>query len=147
MILSNACKYGLRALIYLALEDNEGKKIGIKIIAEELEIPTPFLSKILQNLAKHKILTSTKGPHGGFMLGKNPADIKMIDIVLIIDGDDIFNTCLISLKSCETKDPDSGPCPVHKKFLPIQELLIDLFNNQSIKDLAKDIECGNTVEI
>ena len=38
------------------------------VIAKDLDIPTPFLGKILQNLAKHKILSSTKGPHGGFTL-------------------------------------------------------------------------------
>ncbi len=147
MILSNACKYGIRALIFLALTDNKHKNIGIKTIAKKLDIPTPFLSKILQNLAKHNILLSTKGPHGGFQLAKDPKTIKMIDIVLIIDGDDVFETCLISLKSCNTRDHNHKPCPVHKKFLPIQKQLISLFTNESISNLAEDIEAGNIIEI
>ena len=55
MILSNTSKYGVRAVIYLALYEEEKKKTGIKKIAEDLNIPTPFLGKILQNLVRHKI--------------------------------------------------------------------------------------------
>lgn len=66
-MLSNTCKYAIRSVIYLALNAQDGKKIGIKKISEDLEIPTPFLGKILQSLARQKLLSSTKGPHGGLV--------------------------------------------------------------------------------
>ncbi len=147
MILSNTCKYGVRATIYLALNRNKKQKTGIKRISEDLNIPTPFLGKILQNLARHKILSSTKGPHGGFGLGMNPEEIKLMDIVKIIDGEDIFKTCLISLKSCSTKEHEKSPCPLHKKFSPIRDQIIELFNNQTIAELAEDIESNENLEI
>ena len=62
-MLSNTSKYAIRAVIYLALFAGKEKKIGIKQISTDLSIPTPFLGKILQTLAKHKLLSSTKGPH------------------------------------------------------------------------------------
>lgn len=147
MILSNTCKYGVRAVIYLALYEEENKKTGIKKIAEDLNIPTPFLGKILQNLVRHKILSSTKGPNGGFSLGLNAEEITLMDIVKIIDGEDIFKTCLISLKSCSSREHEKAPCPVHKKFLPIRDQIIELFNNQTIAELAKDIKRGEKIEI
>ena len=147
MILSNTCKYGVRAVIYLALKENKQQKKGIKTIAKDLNIPTPFLGKILQNLAKHKILSSTKGPHGGFTLRMKAEEIKLIDIVNIIDGEDIFNTCLISLKSCSTKEHEKSPCPLHKKFSPIRNQIVELFNNQSIAKLAEDIENSENIEV
>ncbi len=147
MILSNTCKYGVRAVIYLALNKDKIKKTGIKKIAEDLDIPTPFLGKILQNLVRHKILTSVKGPNGGFGLGLSAEEIKLMDIVRIIDGEDIFNTCLISLKSCNSRHHEKSPCPVHKKFLPIREQIIELFNNQTIAELAREIEKGERIEI
>src|SRR6056297_1802886 len=101
-MLSNTCKYGIRAIIYLALE-NSDKKVGIKQIAEDLDIPSPFLSKILQLLAKNKILTSTKGPHGGFGLGKNADEISLMDVVKVIDGMDFFETCIISMSLSDKK--------------------------------------------
>ena len=75
-MLSNTSRYAIRAVIYLALKSKDESKIGIKTISKDLDIPTPFLGKILQTLAKHKILSSTKGPHGGFGLGRNPYDIS-----------------------------------------------------------------------
>ena len=96
-MLSNTSKYAIRAVIYLALFAEDEKKIGIKQISSDLGIPTPFLGKILQTLAKHKVLSSTKGPHGGFGMGKDPAEVSLIDIVDIIDGRDLFTKCLIRL--------------------------------------------------
>lgn len=145
-MLSNTCKYGIRAVIYLALE-NSDKKIGIKQIAEDLDIPSPFLSKILQMLAKNKILTSTKGPHGGFGLGKSADKIKLIDIVKVIDGMDFFETCLIGMKSCT--DPESSiKCPIHNQYDPIRQETRMLFENTTILKLAESIELsGGEVRI
>lgn len=61
-MLSNTCKYALRALIYLANFSKENKMIGIKVISEDLKLSSPFLGKILQNLVKQKLLISTKVP-------------------------------------------------------------------------------------
>jgi DNA-binding IscR family transcriptional regulator len=55
-MLSNTCKYAVRALIYLGKYSENGTKIGIKKISADLLIPTPFLGKILQNMVKKKIL-------------------------------------------------------------------------------------------
>ena len=139
-ILSNTCKYAIRGTIYLALSDGEENKIGIKKISEALDIPTPFLGKILQNLVKFKILSSTKGPRGGFGLAKGEDEITLLEIIEVIDGLDIFEECLIGLRSCNEIGHDIVPCPMHKKFRPISNQLYDLFNNETIGNLKKEIE-------
>ncbi len=137
-MLSNTSKYAIRAVIYLALNAGEEKKIGIKQISKELNIPTPFLGKILQTLAKHKLLSSTKGPHGGFGLGRNAEKIYLIDIVDIIDGQDIFNKCLIRLDDCSNKEP----CSMHNKYAQARAQLLNLFQNQNIYELIDEIKEG-----
>lgn len=147
-ILSNSCKYGIRAVIYLALNDDDGRKIGIKKISHDLDIPMPFLGKILQNLARNKILVSTKGPHGGFGLNKKPEEISMLDIIKVIDGLDLFNECLIGLKSCSKKDKNSTPCPTNRKFKPIADQMYEFFKNETIGNLKNEVEeSGGTVGI
>jgi Rrf2 family protein len=138
-ILSNTCKYAIRATIYLALNEGEEKKVGIKKISEDLEIPTPFLGKILQNLVKFKVLSSTKGPHGGFGLAKNENEITLLEIIEIIDGLDIFEECLIGLRSCREKGHDIVPCPMHKKFRPISHQMYNLFKTETIGNLKEEI--------
>lgn len=147
-ILSNSCKYGIRAVIYLALNSEDGKKIGIKKISEDLDIPMPFLGKILQNLARHKILESSKGPNGGFGLAKNPEEISMLDIITIIDGLDLFYECLIGLKSCSKKGRNSTPCPTNRKFNPIADQMYEFFKNETIENLKNEVEeSGGNVRI
>jgi Rrf2 family transcriptional regulator, iron-sulfur cluster assembly transcription factor len=136
-MLSNTCKYAIRACIYLALNADEDKKIGIKKISEDLNIPTPFLGKILQVLAKNKILASTKGPNGGFSLGKPAKKISLMDIVTIIDGDDSFNSCVIGVVSCTTAETH---CPIHEKYGPIRDQAKNLFMQQDIEELAQSIK-------
>ncbi|MFC2111844.1 RrF2 family transcriptional regulator [Bacteroidota bacterium] len=137
-MLSNTSKYAIRAVIYLALYAGEEKKIGIKQISNELKIPTPFLGKILQTLAKHKLLSSTKGPHGGFGLGKPAEEIALIEIVDIIDGHDIFKKCMIRLEDCNDKEP----CSAHKKYGEIRESLYELFQKENISDFVDEIKKG-----
>ena len=142
-MLSNTCKYGIRAVVYIAMNVNGDEKIGIKQIANELNIPTPFLGKILQQLAKTKILSSTKGPHGGFGLAKKPENMSLMDIVEIIDGLEVFDLCLMGLKICNENPEMKQYCPLHKKSDTIRTELTKLFKNQSIGDLAFDINKVN----
>jgi len=137
-MLSNTCKYGLRATIYIALKSENNERIGLKKISDELNIPAPFLGKILQNLAKHKILLSSKGPHGGFSLAAPAEDISIMDIFEIIDGKDYFEKCLIGVQSC-TNDPINTPCPLHAKYSHIRDEIAALFTNTSIQILVDDM--------
>jgi Rrf2 family transcriptional regulator, iron-sulfur cluster assembly transcription factor len=135
-MLSNTSKYAIRALIYLALQTDSENRIGIKKISSELKIPSPFLAKILQVLARHKILISNKGPNGGFCMGKNSSQITLYEIVTIIEGSDIFDKCLISTRSC---NENSIPCPVHEKFESIRSEMKQLFMKLNLNELAHDI--------
>lgn len=146
-MLSNTCKYGIRAVIYLSMNTSGEEKIRIKKISEDLNIPTPFLSKILQSLAKKKLLTSTKGPHGGFGLGRDPASISLLDIVLIIDGEDIFNNCIISNVSCRDFTREKTPCPVHRKLAPIRNKLRNLFEQETIGSITREIKRSKNILI
>lgn len=137
-MISNTCKYAIRAVVYLAVHAKE-YKIGIKKIAHDLDIPSPFLGKILQTLAKQKLLTSTKGPHGGFGIGKSPDEIRLIDIVEIIDGLDVFNTCLVGVRICQGDEAKKELCPFHHKSDPVRQQLKDLFEKQTIGEFAADL--------
>ena len=136
-MLSNTSRYAIRAVIYLALNSQNNEKIGIKQISKELGIPTPFLGKILQSLAKHKLLSSTKGPHGGFGLNRKPELISIMDIVEIIDGVDSFNSCVLGLPSCTKNE---AHCPIHQNYAGIREQLKQLFQAENIGELTKRIK-------
>ncbi|MCE5347938.1 MAG: Rrf2 family transcriptional regulator [Bacteroidales bacterium] len=134
-MLSNSCRYGIRAVIYLASQSLPREKIGIKKISNDLNLPTPFLAKILQQLVKKKILSSTKGPHGGFSMLKDTRKITLLDIVNTIDGKEIFTNCLMHNGPCKCVDQNKKPCPIHKDYEEIRANLIELFSNKTIYEL------------
>jgi Rrf2 family iron-sulfur cluster assembly transcriptional regulator len=138
-MLSSTCKYGIRAVTYIASKSKNNDKIGIKQISEDLNLPTPFLAKILQLLAKQKILASSKGPHGGFSLLKDPRNITLLDIVMTIDGSDAFDNCIIHNGSCKSVDEEKLICPIHDDYARIRTNLIKLFSNKTIYSLVKSV--------
>jgi Rrf2 family protein len=138
-MLSNTCKYAVRALIYLGKYSEDGTKIGIKKISSDLTIPTPFLGKILQNLVRQKILVSTKGPHGGFGLGRKTSQISLYDIVRVVDGDDFFRNCLIGMQPCATHENNEKPCPVHGRFGPIRAQLLLFYQETTLEGILGDM--------
>ncbi len=137
-MISNTCKYAIRAVTYLAMHEEQGKRIGIREIAGDLDIPSPFLGKILQNLAKQKMLKSNKGPNGGFSLARNSEEISLLDIVEIIDGLDFFHECLIGISVCERAPEHQEICPFHKVADPLRADLYKMYKDTKIGKLAKD---------
>lgn len=146
-MLSSSCKYGIRAVTYIASRSKKNERIGIKQISEDLNLPTPFLAKILQLLAKQKILSSTKGPHGGFSLLKNPADISIMDIIVTIDGRDLFDNCLLHNSTCKCVEENKMVCPLHAQYSGIRTRLIKLFSNSNIANLVKELKKDSEIVI
>jgi Rrf2 family iron-sulfur cluster assembly transcriptional regulator len=146
-MLSNSCRYGIRAVIYLASQPEANVKTGIKKISKDLDLPTPFLAKILQQLAKQKILSSSKGPHGGFSLLRDPQKITVLDIVNSIDGSDIFTNCVMHNGSCESVGADKKTCPLHEDYAKTRENLIKLFRSKTIFEMVKRANNNDLIAI
>ena len=137
-MISTTSKYAIRALIFLELYSTYDKKEGIKNISRQLEIPSPFLGKILQELVKHQLLGSTKGPHGGFYMKRPAVDITVMEVVELMEGKEPFNNCVIRNKVC---DHDS-PCSMHLKLAPLREEMKALFSTETIADLVSEFREG-----
>lgn len=146
-MLSNSCRYGIRAVVYLASRRHGKSNIGIREISENLDLPAPFLAKILQQLAKQKILNSVKGPNGGFSLLKKPESVTMLDIVKIIDGDDLFKNCLIHDGSCAEIKRKRKACPVHNDYSAIRANIVRLFREKTVADLARAADGSDNIFI
>ena len=116
VLFSRKCEYGLQALLYLAENAGDGN-ISADRLARVIDIPIDFIAKILQNLVKYGVVTSTRGKTGGFSLSRDPSDISLLDIVQIIDGNAVFESCVLGLPECG----GDAPCPVHEEWGPLRE--------------------------
>lgn len=139
-MLSNTCKYALRALIYLGKFSEKNKRIGIKKISEDLELSSAFLGKILQKLVKQNLLISTKGPNGGFALAKNADEITLYDIIIKVDGEGFFVNCIIGLEPCKSHDPSKPLCPVHAQYEKLRGEIESFYKETTLEIISKDID-------
>jgi Rrf2 family protein len=135
VLFSKSCEYAFQAVLYLAKAKN-GKPIHLLDVASTLHIPYHFLSKVLQTLSRHEIVTSYKGQNGGFDLGRNATQIKLIDIVRAIDGEAFLSHCVMGFPSCG----DEKPCPVHTDWKDAKGIILRMLNEKTIEDLSKHID-------
>lgn len=135
-MLTNASKYAIRAVLYLAENSSVKSKFGAKQIADDLEIPLFFIAKILQQLAKAKIISSSKGPKGGFFTTKKDISNNVCSILEVIEKDKVLEGCFLGLSKCD----DKNPCPIHHIVSPFKEAIFDKFEKQSIGELVEEIK-------
>ena len=137
---SKACEYAIRAVLYLSLKSSDDTKLGIKEIAAEIDSPEPFTAKILQTLAREEIISSIKGPNGGFYINSKTKPISLSEIVKAIDGDSVLHSCALGLKECSEK----FPCPIHNEIKAYKDQLLKIMNEKTVQQLAKELATGKT---
>jgi Rrf2 family protein len=126
-------EYALRALVYIQVENKKGRQAGIAEIAREIEAPQFFTAKILQRLAKHGFVMSRKGRGGGFFFDPGKPAVTIRDIIIAVEGDEIFTGCGFGLKFCD----ENNPCPLHNRYAPIRNRINRLTSRETIQSLAK----------
>ena len=127
IIFSRKCEYGLQAVLYLSSLP-ETTVVSAEDIAKELHIPKEFVSKILQELTTSGIIDSKKGKMGGFFLKRKPSELKLIDIVLALDGTAMFSNCVMGFPNCSNE----FPCPVHATWSKISKDTYAMLTKETI---------------
>src|SRR2546430_8326799 len=85
--------YGLMAIHYIAVHDGLGA-VSAKRIAEEFRIPPELLAKVLQRLAKRRLIVSQNGPKGGYVLARHSNEITVGEVVRALEGPISIVSCL-----------------------------------------------------
>jgi len=134
---SKATEYALRAVILIAQKSSEDSKLGLAEIAKGINSPRSFTAKILQVLtADNRIVSSTRGPNGGFYMTQKARDLPVRTILEAMEEDHVLEKCVLGLKQCsETK-----PCPMHSEYKLIKSRLKALFEATTIQHLVDELE-------
>ncbi len=135
MIYSRSAEYAIRAFVNLS-QVPEGKYAMVKHIAQQEKIPTHFLAKILQQLARKGLLRSSKGPTGGFSLRRKPEEISLMNIVEALDGLSDYEKCASGLAECN----DDQPCGMHDSWKLLRSRIIEYLEHTSISDVHTALE-------
>jgi Rrf2 family protein len=125
-------EYALRGLVYIQLQNINGRKPGIAEIASEIETPPSFTAKILQRMVRLGFIQSSKGKNGGYFFDPDKTDLELFKVIVAIEGDSIFTDCGFGLKHCD----ENNPCPLHHSYAPIRNAINTLVRNETIQSLA-----------
>jgi Rrf2 family transcriptional regulator, iron-sulfur cluster assembly transcription factor len=138
VLFSKTQEYALQALIHLAQTPSLFRLN--RDVAEHLEVPGPYLAKVLKRFARLGYLDSAKGRGGGYRIRKRALDASIREIVTVADGNDPFTGCLLGLSRCS----DHAACPIHDKWIPQRDRVTALLEKQSVAELAQKARPGRS---
>jgi Rrf2 family protein len=131
MQLTRAADYAVRVMIFLASDACEDRA-ALGTIVRATGAPESFLSKVLQGLTRAGLITSRRGPTGGFEISPLGRLASVRDVVEAIDGPISLNVCVSVRPSCAR----IGWCPTHPVWAKAQRAVMDVLRNAMIADLA-----------
>ncbi len=133
VLFSRQCEYGIQAALVLSTRKNGGWTSLLEI-TRRLNVPNHYMAKILQHMAKQKLLDSWKGPQGGFRLARPAAEITLLEIVEAIDGTDFLRQCVLGFPKCSS----DNPCPVHTSWAKTRDQLMTILGTKSLADMSRE---------
>ena len=139
MKISTRGRYGIKAMVDLAMNSKDDKCISLKSIAQRQGIPENYLEQLMAVLKKAEVVKSVRGAQGGYILNKNPEDISVGYLLKILEGSLALVDCLENQppkKKCG--DADCSECVVRDAWEMISDKLAEAAHSISLKDLIKD---------
>jgi Rrf2 family protein len=128
-MLNQSAEYALRAVLYMAQRGEGAYKAPT--IASALGISTTYLGKVLQQLVKAGVLTSVRGPTGGYSLARAPGELSVREIAAPFQTLQPRGQCLMGNRKC---DP-AQPCAAHETWRRINDGVASQLNNTTLADM------------
>jgi len=134
-MLGKTTEYAIRALVYVFIQNREGKRPGYKEIAKKIDSPEQFTAKVLQNLVRADLISSMKGRGGGFFFDQPATPLTLYEVIRVMEGEKFFFKCGFGLKRCDGENP----CPLHDNYSPVRKGFFRLVKKETIQSLANKI--------
>ncbi len=131
MKLSSRSRYGLRAVLDLALEYGKGP-LQIKAIASREDISNKYLEQLMTILKTSGLVRSFRGPKGGYMLAKSPNEVKLDEVFTVLEGPLVTVECLQHPEYC----PRCAECITRQVWSDVQDAILGVLEAISLQDLV-----------
>jgi Rrf2 family iron-sulfur cluster assembly transcriptional regulator len=132
VLISLPSVYAIRALAFLA-DQAPGKLSGTRDIAEREDIPAPFLSKVLLQLRRGRLVRSYRGTGGGYELAAPAETIHLLSILQCMEGPAVLKQCVLEGRDCSPE----CPCALHHYWVPVQGRMLEFFESNTLAELVR----------
>jgi Rrf2 family iron-sulfur cluster assembly transcriptional regulator len=133
MRLTTKGRFAVTAMIDLALRQNNGP-VTLAAISQRQQISLSYLEQLFGKLRRHQLVESTRGPGGGYTLGRKATEISVADIILSVD-EPIDATHCAGKENCLG---ESGKCMTHELWSSLNQRMIDFLNSVNLQKLVDD---------
>ena len=138
-VLRRNTDYALRIMVNLASHFN-GEFLSARQLASEGNFSYQLGCKLLQKLGKDKLVKSSMGPKGGFVLSRKPSQITLLEIINVLQGGIRLNRCLVGGNGCEF-EPE---CELSTKLVCLQLYIDGYLGGITLKELVRRRSTGKT---
>jgi Rrf2 family transcriptional regulator, cysteine metabolism repressor len=133
MKLSTKGRYGLKAMFELARTQKNGP-VPLRQIAQKQNISEQYLEQIFSALKKSGLIKSVRGAQGGYLLVKEPKDITVGDILVVLEGPVSISDCVLDEDICE----NSGICVTKVVWERLKQGIENVINSITLQDMMDD---------
>ena len=133
MRLTTKGRFAVTAMIDLALRQNNGP-VTLAAISQRQQISLSYLEQLFGKLRRHNLVESTRGPGGGYTLGRKANEISVADIILSVD-EPIDATHCAGKENCLG---ETGRCMTHELWTSLNQRMIDFLNSVNLQKLVDD---------
>ena len=134
MKLSTRSRYGLKAVVDLAVRYGEGP-VALPALANAQGISEAYLEQLLRALKKGGVVETARGAQGGYALVRAPADISVQEVLRVLEGSTAVVDCVDTASSgCE----NACVCSARPLFLKLQRKIDNVLTETTIQDLTDD---------
>lgn len=131
MRLTRETEYALKGLLVLARRP-PGATVPLADLARADNLPSSFLAKIFQKLARHGILSSRRGPGHGYRLAVSADEMPLLRVIEAIQGTEFLDGCVFWSGHCGSRNP----CLLHARWQEIKPQIRALLEKTTLADLA-----------
>ncbi len=133
MKISTRGRYGLKAMVDIAVNSADNSCVSLKSVAERTGISESYLEQLISLLKKADIVKSIRGASGGYILSKKPEEISVGDILRVVEGPLELVECLSANEACGTGDCNN--CITKNVWAKLSESFCETADNISLADL------------
>lgn len=131
-MLSQGARYAVSAVVVLAKASPKAP-LSAGELGKRISAPGAYLSQTLSKMIPAGILKSRRGLGGGVTLAKDPAKITLLDVVTTIDGNSLFQDCILGISGCGSRHE----CPLHNEWAAIRNRITEWMRQTTFKDIAQ----------
>jgi len=130
-MLSQTAEYALRAMAWLALTPE--RMVSTGELSKRTQVPSPYLAKVLQQLAAGDLIVGRRGVGGGYKLNRPARQITLMDVINAVSPIRRITACPLGIT-----EHGANLCPLHRRADKAAQVVIELFDGDTLADLLEE---------